>query len=119
MKEDCPIRKNVSLVSQRWTFLILLELCRGAPATKRYSQLRNNLSPITSPMLSTRLQELERIGLIQRTAHTSGTTLRCEYSLTQSGEDFTRVLEVFKQWGLKWKNGGPKACEASCKDCQL
>ncbi len=116
MKEDCPIRKNVSLVSQRWTSLVLLELYKGAPSTKRYSQLRKNLTPITSPMLSGRLRELEKSGLIQRTAHTSGTVLRCEYSLTPSGEDFTRVLEGFKQWGLKW-TGGPKACEASCRDC--
>ncbi len=118
MPEECPIRKNISMVSQRWTFLVLLELYKGAPSTKRYSQLRKNLSPITSPMLSGRLRELEKGGLIQRTAHLSGTALRCEYSLTPSGEDFTSVLEGFKQWGLKWKNG-LRACETSCRDCQL
>ena len=116
--DRCPIRKNISLVSQRWTFLVLLDLYKDLPSVKRYSQLRKNLSPITSPMLSTRLAELERAGLILRAAHTSGTSLRCEYSLTRSGEDFTRVLDAFKEWGVKWK-GGLKPCAGSCRVCPL
>lgn len=120
MYKECPVYRNIDLVSKRWSLLILLELYRKNSSSKRYSELRRNLSPITSKMLSLRLKELrEKEGLVKRFVSPNDSGMRCEYALTGAGREFVKVIEELKYWALKWKDSN-RACElSSCKACQL
>jgi len=119
MEDKCTIYKTANFIGKRWTLLILLELHKGNTKTKRYSEIKNSIKEITPKILSQRLKELEKEGLISKKMDTSEFPVKCEYSLTKSGEAFIKIIQDIKKWALKWKIKN-KVCEKSnCKDCDL
>ena len=119
MDSDCTIYKTASFVGKRWTLLILLELYKGDSRWKRYSEIKKNVLGITPKLLSLRLKELEREKLIIRRIDSSSFPVKCEYTLTKSGEDFVRIIKDMKKWALKWKIKN-KICEGrDCRNCEI
>ena len=119
MDKNCPVYRNIDLVSKKWTWLILLELYKNSRSTKRYSELKHNLNPITSKMLATRLVELKRLDMVRREAGEGNVPKICEYSLTRKGEDFVSVIIEMKRWGLRWGSKNRECERGSCKGCSL
>ena len=119
MDKDCTIYKTANFIGKRWTLLILLELYKGDSKTKRYSQIKNSLPEITPKILSTRLKELEKEHLIKKRIDTTEFPIKCEYSLTKSGEDFIKIIQDIKKWALKWKIKNIVCEKANCKECEL
>lgn len=119
MDKNCTIFRTANFIGKKWTLIILLELCKGDNRWKRYSILKNGLSNITPKILSLRLKELGKEGLISKKIDTSKFPVKCEYSLTRAGKDFIRVIQQMKKWALKWKFNN-KICEnADCRECRL
>jgi len=118
MEETCTIYRTIDFISKKWTLLILLELYKTR-GTKRYSELKRSLLDITPKILSSRLRELENQGLITKKIVTNGFPIKCEYTLTESGKDFIRIIKDIKRWSLQWKYKN-KECETqNCKHCEL
>ena len=65
MQEGCTVNQTVKYIARKWTMLILLELYKGEKHTRRFSELKTCLSGITQKVLSARLKELEREGLVE------------------------------------------------------
>ena len=86
------------LIGRRWTgailFLLLKQKCR-------FAALRDAIPEITDRMLSDRLQELEREGLVDRTV-VPETPVRVEYSLTKKGRALTDAMDAIATWAEKW-----------------
>jgi len=99
MDERCTIYRTIDFISKKWTLLILLELYKTR-GKKRYSELKSSLLNITPKILSTRLRELEKQGLITKYIDTNGFPIKCEYILTDSGKDFIRIIKDIKKWSL-------------------
>jgi DNA-binding HxlR family transcriptional regulator len=114
---DCTVYKTLDILGKRWALLILLELYKGKEKNKRFNELKKGLSDITPKILSLRLSELEREGLIKKQIDNSKIPIKCEYSLTESGEDFIHIIEEIKKWGLKWKFDNPECKATYCKQC--
>jgi DNA-binding HxlR family transcriptional regulator len=93
----CPIAKAAELFCERWTALILRDLVAGAT---RFAQLKRGV-PLASPtLLSRRLKELEREGVIERRRSESGRTWT--YHLTGAGREFQPIIEALGVWGQRW-----------------
>ena|SRR3989338_98468 len=118
MEQDCTIYKTANFIGKRWTLLILLELYKG-PKLKRYSEIKAGLKEITPKILSARLKELEKEGLITKKIDASQFPVKCEYALTKSGEDFIKIIQDMKKWALKWKVKNIICEKADCKECGL
>ena len=118
MDETCSIYRTIDFISKKWTLLILLELYK-TQGTKRYSVLKNSLVDITPKILSSRLRELESQGLITKTIVTDGFPIKCEYTLTESGKDFIRIIKDIKKWSLQWKIKNKACAQQDCKQCDL
>tara|TARA_Y100000310_G_C20677341_1_gene813853 strand:- start:879 stop:1235 length:357 start_codon:yes stop_codon:yes gene_type:complete len=118
MNEDCTIYKTTDFIGKRWTLLILLELYKGNPV-KRYSELKNNLGDITPKILSTRLKELEKQKMIKKEIDASKFPIKCEYSLTESGLDFIKIIKDMKTWALKWNVKNKVCSESDCENCEF
>ena len=116
---DCTIFKTLDIVGKKWSLLILLELYRGEAKDKRFNELKRGLKGITPKILSLRLSELEDQGLIEKNIDNTKVPIKCEYSLTESGEDFIYIIQEIKNWGLKWKFDNPECVATYCKQCQL
>ncbi|MEA2038134.1 MAG: helix-turn-helix domain-containing protein [Nanoarchaeota archaeon] len=119
MEKDCTIYKTASFIGKRWTLLILLELYKGPSKTKRYSEIKRKLPEITPKIFSARLKELEKERLIKKKIDASKFPVKCEYTLTNSGEDFIKIIQDIKKWSLKWKIKNIECEKANCKDCDL
>ena len=66
----CPVAKTCELFAERWTPLILRELCCG-PAP--FNDLRRRLPQMSKTLLAQRLRDLEQHGVVRTTAKPSGT----------------------------------------------
>ena len=93
----CPIAKAAEVFCERWTPLILRDLAFGAA---RFSELQRGV-PLASPtLLSHRLKQLEKEGIVQRRRSATGQSW--SYHLTQAGEDLTPIVLSLGTWGQKW-----------------
>lgn len=90
--------KASELIGRRWTgailFILLKEPCR-------FATLRDAIPDITDRMLSERLQELEREGIVERTVIPE-TPVRVEYALSKKGRELTRAIDAITDWAEKW-----------------
>jgi len=119
MDENCTVYQTLNFISKKWTLLILLELYKGGKEKKRYSEIKNKMKKITPKVLSARLKELEKQGLITRKVDASRFPVKTEYALTASGKDFIPIISEIKSWALRWKPH-QELCESiDCKNCTL
>lgn len=116
MEQGCAVCQTAKFIGKRWTLLLLLELYKGETRKKRYSELKARLSGITPKLLSQRLRELEKEGLVRKKVDASSFPVRSEYELTESGSDFISAIKCIKKWSIRWK-----PCSRSCrsKDCKI
>ena len=91
----CPVAKAMELLDERWTLLVVRELVSGS---QHFNELRRGLPRISPPLLSRRLQQLTRAGVIER--RTEGNEVR--YVLTQAGQELRPVVEALGAWGVRW-----------------
>lgn len=115
--KNCTIYKTADFIGRRWTLLILLELYKKNPKPMRYSELKKSMPNITPKILSTRLKELEKEGLLVKKVYANSFPVKCEYILTKSGYDFFSVIKSMKKWSLKWKLKSRACSSKNCSEC--
>ena len=93
----CSVARALSAVGDRWTVLILREAFLGV---KRFELFRERLS-IARNILTSRLQELVREGILERTRYQEKPE-RFEYRLTEKGIGLYPVLVTLMAWGDRW-----------------
>ena len=91
---DCPTRKILDRVGDKWAVLILL-LLRDEPL--RFNQLRRAIEGISQKMLSQVLKSLERDGLVRRRAIAT-VPVTVEYSITQLGLTLAAAVDPLRDW---------------------
>jgi DNA-binding HxlR family transcriptional regulator len=102
----CSIERALTVLGERWTFLILREANLGAT---RFATFRDALG-IAPDMLSDRLSTLVRYGVMTREPYRDpGSRTRFAYHLTPAGRDLAVVLGSLQQWGDHYlpRAGGP------------
>jgi DNA-binding HxlR family transcriptional regulator len=93
----CPVAKAAELFCERWTALIIRDLTAGAT---RFAQLRRGVPNASPTLLSRRLKELEREGVVERRRSESGRGWT--YHLTAAGREFRPLIEALGVWGQRW-----------------
>ncbi len=114
MQEGCTVNLTVKYIARKWTMLILLELYKGEGHVRRFSELKSCLGEITQKVLSARLRELEKEGLIENRVDKTTFPVKSEYILTESGLEIINIIKDMKRWALKWKISN---IECGCQDC--
>ena len=119
MDDTCTVYKTIDFILKKWSLLILLDIYKSSEGKKRYSDIKKNIINITPKVLSARLKELEREGLLIKHIDTSSFPVKCEYELTNIGHDFINIIKDIKHWALRWRINN-KVCEKlDCKNCEL
>jgi DNA-binding HxlR family transcriptional regulator len=93
--ESCPITPVVDLVFSRWTTPILWKL--NEHGRQRFVELQRHIVTITPKVLTQRLRQLERDGLVERTYHPE-VPPRVEYEITELGRSLAPVFHALAQW---------------------
>ncbi len=91
----CPVSKAMELLDERWTILLIRELVTGS---RRFNDLRRGLPRMSPSLLSKRLGQLARAGVIERQAHGNEVL----YVLTPAGEELRPIVEALGAWGVRW-----------------
>jgi len=97
-KSICPrFEKAMSILSQRWTGLIIYQLLGGP---HRFCSLESSIG-VSGRVLSERLKDLENEGLVKREVFPE-TPVRIEYSLTDKGVALEPLMRDIEKWSQNW-----------------
>lgn len=91
----CPVSKAMELLDERWTMLVLREMVSGS---RRFNELRRGLPKMSPSLLSKRLSQLSRAGLVERRIQGG----EMHYVLTPAGTELQPVIEAIGNWGTRW-----------------
>jgi DNA-binding HxlR family transcriptional regulator len=93
----CPITPVVDVVFSRWTTPILWTL--NAFGRHRFVELERRITTITPKVLTERLRQLERDGLVERTYYPE-VPPRVEYEITALGRSLAPVFAALAEWSV-------------------
>lgn len=97
LEMSCGLTYAVELLNGRWKVNILWSLNNGV---NRYGLIKKNIPGISEKMLTQRLRDLEREGLIIRKDFMT-IPPHVEYSLSEAGLDLIPALKLLCNWGTK------------------
>ncbi|WP_030991127.1 winged helix-turn-helix transcriptional regulator [Streptomyces sp. NRRL S-1813] len=95
VEQACPINPVIDLVFSRWTTPILWVLDHHGRL--RFNELQRHLPTITPKVLTQRLRQLERDGLVIRTYHAE-IPPRVEYEISDLGRTLTPLFSAITDW---------------------
>jgi DNA-binding HxlR family transcriptional regulator/putative sterol carrier protein len=95
--DGCSIARALDVVGERWALLVVRELLLGP---KRYTDLRRGLPNASPNVLSERLRELERAGVVRRRKLPPPAGSRV-YELTDWGLALEDVVISLGRWGAR------------------
>jgi DNA-binding HxlR family transcriptional regulator len=93
--EACPIGPVADLVFSRWTTPILWTLTRSGRL--RFVELQRRITTITPKVLTSRLRQMERDGLVRRHYHPE-VPPRVEYEITELGLTLGPLFATLAEW---------------------
>ncbi len=100
-RSPCPVSCALEILGDRWTLLIVRDLCLGRTRFKDFTSSPEN---IPTNILTDRLERLTAEGVIARVPVSEGAK-RYRYELTEKGRDLRPTLRALTRWGLKWEEG--------------
>jgi DNA-binding HxlR family transcriptional regulator len=95
--DGCAIARALDVVGERWALLIVRELVLGP---KRYTDLRRGLPNASPNVLSERLRELERAGVVRRRKLPPPAGSRV-YELTDWGLGLEEIVISLGRWAAR------------------
>ena len=91
----CPhYHRAVELLGQRWTGAIVEVLLRTDPQPLRFGEIAGAIPDMSDRLLSLRLKDLERQGVVER--------VDIRYTLTTKGRDLAPAVAALTAWGRRW-----------------
>jgi DNA-binding HxlR family transcriptional regulator len=93
----CPIARASEIFAERWTPIIMRNLLLGCIT---FNAIAEGAPGLSRGLLSTRLRELERAGLIEIRA--KGDRPGSTYEPTEAGRELWQVLLALQHWGTRW-----------------
>jgi DNA-binding HxlR family transcriptional regulator len=93
----CPIARASAVLAERWTPIILRNLLNGCTT---FTDIADGAPGIPRSLLTSRLRDLERVGVVWSEANPSGRGSL--YHLTEAGQDLKGLLYALGTWGERW-----------------
>ena len=93
--DACPISPVVDIVFSRWTTPVLWAL--NEYGRQRFVELQRRIPAITPKVLTQRLRQLERDGMVVRTYHPE-VPPRVEYQISDLGRSLGPLFASLAQW---------------------
>jgi DNA-binding HxlR family transcriptional regulator/putative sterol carrier protein len=96
----CPISRALDVLGERWSLLLLRDMLLGST---RFNELARGMPGLSRSLLTKRLRQLERAGIVER--------LHGEYLLTDAGRELEPIVFGLGEWGARWTFGDPEPDE--------
>lgn len=99
--QGCEIANIWEVLGRRWTLLILKNFC--TKEVIRFNELKRSLSGISSTVLSDRLLDLEREGLLSKKIYPE-IPPKVEYRITPQARELESIINELRKWADRWKS---------------
>jgi DNA-binding HxlR family transcriptional regulator len=99
----CPIARGAEIFAERWTPLIIRNLYLGCGS---FSEILEGAPGLSRTLLSQRLKQLERLGVVGSAPKPGGRGHH--YELTSAGHDLFKVCVSLGEWGARWLEIAPE-----------
>ena len=99
----CPIARGAEIFAERWTPLIIRNLYLGCGS---FSEILEGAPGLSRTLLSHRLKQLERLGIVKSEPKSDGRGHH--YELTSAGHDLFKVCQSLGEWGARWLEIAPE-----------
>ena len=106
------VERLMKIIGAKWKPAIIF--CLVHSGRLRFSDLRRLLPDVTQRMLTQRLRELERDGLVKRTLYPE-VPLRVEYEMTPVGLTLDPIFKTLCDWGIAQEPAIKRARRAFAK----
>jgi DNA-binding HxlR family transcriptional regulator len=106
----CPIDNTFKLIGKKFTILIIRDMMKNKT---RFNQFLDSIEGINPKILSARLKEMEKCGLIKRKVY-SEIPVKVEYFLTEKGTALKPILDQMASFSIAYcvkdvfKDGKPR-----------
>jgi DNA-binding HxlR family transcriptional regulator len=97
----CPVARATEILAMRWTPIIVRNLLLGC---ETFGELMDGAPGISRTLLSSRLELLERYGVVERRDR--------RYLLTEAGRELESVVDALGIWGARWLEAAPEHFDA-------
>lgn len=97
--ESCPIRLSLGCLGRKWALPILRDIAFKHDLT--FSMILHENSGLTPRVLSMRLRDLQKEGVIERVEDPDDNR-KVHYRLTKQGMDVVPVLTALIQYGVQY-----------------
>ena len=99
----CPIARGAEIFAERWTPLIVRNLYVGCGS---FSEILEGAPGLSRTLLSQRLKQLERLGVVESAPKARGRGHH--YELTSAGHELFKVCQSLGEWGARWLEIAPE-----------
>lgn len=100
----------LDVLGDRWTLRVVDGLLDGP---KRFGELADSVAGIAPNVLTTRLRQLERDGLVVATPY-SRRPVRLAYALSDSGRELADAISLLGAWGARQTGDTEGPVHGSC-----
>ena len=94
----CNLFKVSHLIGKKWTIPLIEEI--NINKANGFNHLSKRLKKPSPKVLSTRLKDLEKIGLIKKSLLKNKIT-KTNYELTEKGKELSLIINLIKTWNTK------------------
>jgi DNA-binding HxlR family transcriptional regulator len=94
----CPIAQAAEVLTERWTPLVIREI--ALTGSRRFNDIQRGVPLMSSSLLTKRLRQLERAGIIERRQRLDAKG--SEYHLTPAGEELGPLMAQIGIWSERW-----------------
>ena len=94
----CPVDTTSKIIGKKYTVLLIRNMLSNH---KRFNQFLESIEGMNQKILSTRLKEMEREGLVTRKVYAE-MPLRVEYFLTEKGRATKPILDQMAAFSLQY-----------------
>lgn len=96
----CGLARALEMIGERWSLLVVRDLVLGP---KRFTELQRGLPKIPPSILSSRLNEMERSGVVRRRV-LADLDAAVVYELTEYGGELDQIVLQLGLWGARSLN---------------
>ena len=100
----CPVARASELLSERWSFIIMRNIV--IVGCRTFNEIAVGAPGLSRGLLSKRLRELERAGVIEIRLKPVG--MGSTYEPTEAGRELAEVILALGRWGSKWAELKPE-----------
>jgi DNA-binding HxlR family transcriptional regulator len=100
----CPIARASELLAERWSIIILRNIV--ILGCRTFNEIADGAPGLSRGLLSKRLRELERAGVLEIRPKADGPG--SIYEPTEAGRELTQVMRALQHWGSRWAELTPE-----------